>query len=119
MKRITITLAFALIAPLAFAQTSSTTKRERVSASEGVTVTGTIITDTEDGAAANFQPVKTLVIREDGATKPGRYVINGRGRVVNKAGYAINTAVKPGARVRVYFTGAGDSRTVDHVVVLD
>src|SRR2546430_372560 len=59
------------------------------------------------------------VIREDGSTKPGRYLISGPGHVVNKAGYAVNTSVKTGTRVRVYFTGTGDARTIDHIVVLD
>jgi hypothetical protein len=114
MKKGIVSFACALIVPLAFAQSSSKSKTE-----EGVTVTGTIITDTQEGAATNYQPVKTLVIREDSSNKPGRYVISGPGHVVNKAGYAVQTAVKPGTRVRVYFTGAGDLRTVDHVVVLD
>ena len=120
MKKVIVALACALLVPLAFAQTSSKSKKEGVATtSEGITVTGTIITDTEEGSAANYQPLKTLVIREDGSTKPLRYVISGPGRVVNKAGYAINTSVKPGTRVRVYFTGTGDARTIDHVVVLD
>ena len=59
------------------------------------------------------------VVREDGSIKPSRYLISGPGHVVNKAGYAVNTSVKPGTRVRVYFTGTGDARTIDHVAVLD
>jgi tRNA splicing endonuclease len=38
---------------------------------------------------------------------------------VNKAGEVIKTGIKPGARVRVYYANMGDSRVVDHVVVLD
>ena len=112
-------LVCALLAPVAFAQTSSKGKRQGATA-EQITVTGTtIITKTEEGAAANYQPVKTLVVREDNSNKSGRYVLNGPGRVVNKTGEIIQTAIKPGARVRVYYTGAGDLRSVDHVVVLD
>ena len=84
-----------------------------------VTVTGTIITATEEGSAANYQPVKTLVIREDASNKPGRYVLNGPGRIVNKTGEVVQTAIKLGTRVRVYYSGTGDSRMVDHVVVLE
>src|SRR6266446_10945160 len=65
MKKTIVTLACALIAPLAFAQTSSTEKKQGSSTAETVTVTGTIIAASEEGAAANYQPVKTLVIRED------------------------------------------------------
>jgi len=117
MKKTIATLACVLIAPLAFAQTSSTEKK-RSSTVETVMVTGTIITATEDGAAANYQPFKTLVIREDASNKSGRYVLKGPGHIVNKTGEIVH-AIKPGTRVRVYYSGIGDSRMVDHVVVLD
>jgi hypothetical protein len=38
---------------------------------------------------------------------------------VDKAGKVIQTAIKPGARVRVYYANEGDSRMIDRVVVLD
>ena len=85
---------------------------------EPITVTGTLIkTTTEEGSAANYQPGKTLVVREDRSNTPGSYVLNGPGHVVNKAGEVIQTAIKPGTRVRVYYTNMGDSRVVDHIVV--
>ena len=119
MKKTIVTLVCLLIAPLAFAQTSSKGKRQGPTTTESITVTGTIITTTtEDGAAASYQPAKTLVFREDGANNPGRYVLNGTGHVVNKAGEVVQTAIKPGTRVRVYYVNTGDSRVVDHVVVL-
>ena len=120
MKKIIITLGCVLIAPLAFAQPSSTDKKQGTTTTEPVQVTGTVIrTTTEDGAAASYQPAKTLVVREDRSNNPGRYVLNGRGHVVNKAGEVIQTAIKPGTRVRVYYANMGDLRMVDHVVVLD
>lgn len=82
-----------------------------------IVVTGTIITATEEGAAANYQPAKTLVVREDRSNTPGSYVLNGPGHVVNKNGEVIRTAIKPGTHVRVYYVNAGDLRMVDHVVV--
>jgi hypothetical protein len=119
MKKTVVTLACcALIAPLAFAQTSS--KHKRQTATEPVTITGAIITTTtEEGAAASYQAVKTLVVREDGSNNSGRYVLNGPGHVVNKAGEIVQTAIKPGARVLVYYVNTGDSRVVDHVVIID
>ncbi len=118
MKKTIVTLVCLLIAPLAFAQTSSKSKRQGPT-TESITVTGSIITTTtEEGAAASYQPFKTLVVREDGSNKPGRYVLNGPGHVVNKAGEVVQTAIKPGSRVRVYYVNTGDSRVVDHVVVL-
>jgi len=38
---------------------------------------------------------------------------------VNKLGEIIQTGIKPGARVRVYYANMGDLRMIDHVVVLD
>ncbi len=109
MKKIIVTLGCVLIALMAFAQPSSTDKKQ-----------GAIIrTMIEEGAAASYQPAKTLVVREDRSNNPGRYVLNGRGHVVNKAGEVIQTAIRPGARVRVYYADMGDLRMIDRVVVLD
>jgi hypothetical protein len=120
MKKIIITLGCVLIAPLAFTQPSSTDKKQGTTTTEPVKVTGAIIrTMIEEGAAASYQPAKTLVVREDRSNNPSRYVLNGRGHVVNKAGEVIQTAIKPGARVRVYYADMGDLRMIDRVVVLD
>jgi hypothetical protein len=120
MKKAIVTLACcAFFAPLAFAQTRSTSTGQTATTTETITVTGKIITTTEEGSAANYQPVKTLVVREDSSNKPGKYVLNGPGHIVDKTGVMVQTAVKPGSRVRVYYTKAGDQRVVDHVVVLD
>jgi hypothetical protein len=118
MKKTIVSLACcALIAPLAFAQTGSKDTRQGATATEAITITETIVPTPEEGAVANYQPVKTLVVREDASNNSGRYVLNGPGRVVNKAGEVIQTAIRPGTRVRVYYVNTGDSRTVDHVVV--
>jgi tRNA splicing endonuclease len=118
MKRTIVTLGCLLLAPLAFAQPSSTNKKQTTT--EPVTVTGAVIKmTTEEGAAANYQPIRTLVIREDNSQSAARYVVNGRGHVLNKAGQVVQTAIKPGARVRVYYANTSDLRTIDHVVLLD
>ena len=60
MKKTIVTLAWALIVPLAFAQTSSKDKRQGPTTTEPITVTGTIITTTtEEGAAASY-PKRSL-----------------------------------------------------------
>jgi len=118
MKTLVITLTWSLLVPLAFAQPSSTNKKQTTT--EPITVTGAVIKmTTEEGAAANYQPVRTLVIREDNSKSTARYVVNGRGRVLNKAGQVVQTAIKPGARVLVYYANISDLRTIDHVVVVD
>jgi len=116
MKKTIVTLACcALIAPLAFAQPHSKRARQTTTTIEQpVTVTGAIITAPEEGLAASYQPFKTLVICKD---TPGRYVLDGPGHVVDRNGQAIQTAIKPGAHVQVYYANMGDLRVLDHVVV--
>ncbi|PYL20079.1 MAG: hypothetical protein DMF44_15330 [Verrucomicrobia bacterium] len=117
-KPITILVCCALLAPLAFAQPESKGKAQGATTTEEITVTGTIIKMTsEEGSAANYQPFKTLVVREDRSNTPGNYVLNGRGHVVNKKGEVIQTAIKPGTRVHIYYANVGNSRMVDRVVV--
>jgi hypothetical protein len=117
-KPITILICCALLAPLAFAQPESKGKGQGASTTEEITVTGTIIKMTsEEGSAANYQPFKTLVVREDRSNTPGSYVLNGHGHVVNKKGEVIQTAIKPGTRVHIFYANVGDSRMVDRVVV--
>src|SRR6266508_5479713 len=118
-ETIVILACGALIAPVALAQTRSTHKKQTTTATEqAITVTGTIIKmTTGEGSAANYQPFKTLVVREDRSNTPGSYVLNGPGHVVNKNGKVIQTAIKPGTHVRGYYVSTGDSRMVDHVVV--
>ena len=117
-KPITILVCCTLLAPLAFAQPESKGKRQGTSTTEQITVTGAIIKMTsEEGSATNYQPVKTLVVLEDRSNTPGTYVLNGRGHVVNKKGELIQTAIKPGTKVHIYYANVGESRTVDRVVV--
>jgi len=115
-KPVAIIICCALLAPLAFAQPDSKGKKQETT--EAITVTGTIIKmTTEDGSAANYQPLKTLVVREDRSNAPGSYLLSGPGHVVDRNGQVIRTAIKPGAHVRVYYAQSGDLRMVDHVVV--
>ena len=117
MKKTVVTIACTLIALLTFAQPGSKSTK---ATTETITVTGTVIPSAiEEGAAASYQPAKTLVVREDSSNNPGRYVLNGPGRVVNKLGEIIQTGIKPGSRVRVYYANMGDLRMIDHVVIVD
>ena len=119
MKIILITLACALIAPLAFAQTKSTRTERQTTATERVTVTGTFVTTEQGGTAASYQPANTLVVRTDGSRTADRYVLEGPGNVVDKYGRVIRTPIKPGAHVRIVYQNMGDRHVVDHVVVED
>src|SRR6266487_1043592 len=100
MKKTIVALACcALFASLAFAQT----KRQTTTTTETITVTGRIVTESEEGSAANYQPARTLVIREDTSNKAGRYVLNGRGNVVDKRGATVKTAVKRRTPIPAHF----------------
>ena len=117
MKKTIVTIVCTLVALLTFAQPGS---KGTKTATETITVTGTVIPSAiEEGAAASYQPAKTLVVREDNSNNASRYVLNGPGHVVNKLGEIIRTGIKPGTRVRVYYANMGDFRMIDHVVVLD
>ena len=117
-KTIIILVCCALLAPLAFAQPESKGKGQGTSTTEEVTVTGAVIKMTsEEGSAANYQPLKTLVVLEDRSNSPGTYVLNGRGHVLNKNGEVIRTEIKPGTHVSIYFVDMGDLHMVDRVVV--
>ena len=116
MKKTVVTIACTLIALLTFAQPGSKSTK---TTTETITVTGTVIPSAiEDGAAANYQPAKTLVVREDNANNAGRYVLNGPGHVVNKLGEVVQTAIKPGARVRVYYANMGDNTLPDQIAAM-
>ena len=116
MKKTMVTIACTLNALLAFAQPGSNGTKT----TEQITVTGTIVPSAiEEGAAANYQPAKTLVVREDRSRPPGRYVLDGPGHVLDTTGKVVQTRIRPGARIRVYYLNTGASRAVDHVVLID
>jgi len=114
MKKIIVILACcALIAPLASAKTP-----KKGTTDEAITVTGAVVqTTSEAGAAANYQPPRTLVVNHSFPNDPRRYVLEGPGHIVNSRGELVHTPIQPGTHVRVYFVNTGDSRAIDHVVV--
>jgi hypothetical protein len=117
MKRTILSLACALIAPLAFAQTSTTTS-ETTTTKPGMTTTETTTTTT-DGTVTTFTPGKTIVVKTT-AVDPISYVLGKTVHYVNKAGKEIEASmIKPGARVHVYYDGTGETRVVNRVIVDD
>jgi hypothetical protein len=124
MKKIIVSIACcALIAPLAFAKDQKGKNSKQTRAWHFAFVTERPITITaanngarvEGGAAASYQPAKTLVVRQDGS---GHYVLDGAGHVFNSKGELVRTAINPGTRMHVYFAkdDAG-MQTIDRVVV--
>src|SRR5947207_15218246 len=120
MKTIILTLGCVLIALLAFAQPGATDKKQGTTTTEPVQVTGTIIrTTTGEGAAASYQPGKTLVIREDSSNYPARYALNGRGIIMNKTRQIIKAPLRPATRIQDYYEDMADLRTIAYVLDID
>src|SRR5438067_3439527 len=111
-----ITVACALIAPVAFAQTSTTTT-ERTTTTP-VTTTTTDSTTYEVGTVETYTPGKTTVVRSE-RQGPVSFALGTAARVANGAGKIVTAPLRPGEKVRVYYTGTGDTRVVEHVQVED
>jgi hypothetical protein len=120
MKRTIVTLACALIAPLAFAQTGTTTTTQSTATNPvtGTTQTTTSTTSSE-GTVTTYTPGKTIVVKT-AAVDPVTYTLGPSVRYVSRTGKEIKTSlIKPGARVHVYYDGTGETRVVNRVVVDD
>ncbi|MBA3543603.1 MAG: hypothetical protein H0T83_04075 [Chthoniobacterales bacterium] len=118
MKKTLLTLACAAIAPLAFAQSSSTTTQTTATNPvTGSTETTTTTTSTE-GTVTTFEPGKTIVVRRVGVTDPISYALGKTVHYLNKAGKEIEAGmIRPGARVHVYYDKDGETQVVNRVVV--
>jgi hypothetical protein len=118
MKRTIISLACALVAPVAFAQTSTTTTEQTTTAQPATTRTETSQTSTTSGTVTTYKPGKTIIVRE--RDNPISFVLGKTVHYVNKAGREIDRhIIKPGTRVIVHYTSAGEHRTVERVEVQD
>jgi hypothetical protein len=112
VKKTIIGLICALVTPLAFAQTSTTTTEQTTT--EPTTTTQTTTTTTA-GTVTTYEPGKTIVVKSDEG--PVSFALGTAARIVNGAGHVVKSALRPGQRVHVYYTGTGETRVVDHVVV--
>ena len=116
MNKSIITVACALIAPVAFAQTSTTTTERTTTAP--VTTTTTESTTYEVGTVETYTPGKTIVVKSE-RQGPVSFALGTAARVVNGAGKIVTAPLRAGEKVRVYYTGTGDNRVVEHVQVED
>ena len=116
MKRIIIALVCGLVAPLAFAQTSTTTTEDTTTTNRPTTTTETTTTY-ETGTVTTYEPGKTIVVR--GPQGPVSFALGTAANVVNAAGKAVTAPLRAGQKVRVYYTGPVEHRTVERVIVED
>ena len=116
MKRTIIALVCGLVAPLAFAQTSTTTTEETTTATKPSTTT-TTSTTYETGTVSTYEPGKTIVVK--GEEGPVSFALGTAANIVNAAGKAVTAPLRAGQKVRVYYTGPTEHRTVERVIVED
>jgi len=115
MKKTIITVACALVAPLAFAQTSTTTT-EQTTTTQPATTTETTTTYSS-GTVTTYEPGKTIVVKS--SEGPVSFALGTAARVVDGAGKIVTAPLRAGQKVRVYYTGPTEKRTVERVVVED
>ena len=115
MKRTIIGIACAIVAPLAFAQTSTTTTE--TTTTEPATTTETTSTTYTAGTVTTYEPGKTVVVK--GEQGPVSFVLGTAARVVDGAGKIVTAPLRAGQKVRVYYTGPTEKRVVERVVVED
>jgi cell envelope opacity-associated protein A len=110
-------MACALVAPIAFAQTSTTTT-EQTTTSAPATTTTTESTTYETGTVSTYTPGKTIVVKRE-HEGPVSFALGTASRVVDGAGKIVTAPLRAGQKVRVYYTGNGETRTVERVQVED
>ena len=103
VKKTINALVCALIAPLAFAQTSTTTAEQMTTGS---------------GTVTTYEPGKIIVVGSESGHDTFSYALDQTVRYVNQAGRRIDKhRIKPGTRVHVYYDGTGETPVVNRVVV--
>jgi hypothetical protein len=117
MNKSIITVACALIAPVAFAQTSATTT-EQTTTTAPATTTTTTSTTYASGTVTTYEPGKTIVVKDE-REGPVSFALKAPIRIVDKAGHVIKRTLTPKDRVKVYYTGTGETRVIEHVEVED
>ena len=114
MKRTIVSLACALIAPLAFAQTGITSKQTTTTTTEPVTTTETTTTYSS-GTVTTYEPGKTIVVKSEQG--PVSFALGTAARIVDGAGKIVTAPLRAGQKVKVYYTGPTEKRVVERVVV--
>ena len=114
MKKAIIGFICALVTPLAFAQTSTTTEETTTTKPATTTETTTSTTYTA-GTVTTYEPGKTVVVKSDQG--PVSFALGTAAHVVNAAGKVVTAPLRAGQKVRVYYTGPTESRVVERVIV--
>ena len=105
MKKTLLSIALAMVAPFAWAQTSSTT---------------TTTTTESDGTITEYTPGSVIALKE--TSGPRRYRFGKTVTYVTRSGKTLDeetvkTRIKVGVPVHVHYTGEGDNLLVDRVIL--
>ena len=115
VKKTLIVLSCVLIAPLAFAQTSTTTTEKTTTTAPETSTTTT--TTYSAGTVTTYEPGRTIVVKSDEG--PVSFALGTAARVVDGVGKVVTAPLRAGQKVRVYYTGTGEKRVVERVIVED
>ena len=115
MNKAIISIACAVIAPVAFAQTSTTTQETTTTAP--ATTTTTESTTYSTGTVTTYEPGRTIVVKSPEG--PVSFALGTAARVVDGAGKIVTAPLRAGQKVRVYYNGPTEKRVVERVVVED
>ena len=103
------------LAPVAFAQTSTTTTEQTTTAAAPATTTETTTYST--GTVTTYEPGKTIVVKSEQG--PISFALGTAARIVDGAGKIVTAPLRSGQKVKVYYTGTGEQRVVERVQVED
>jgi hypothetical protein len=91
-------------------------KTEQTTTTQPTTTTETTTTYAA-GAVTTYEPGKTIVVKSDEG--PVSFALGTAARIVDGAGKIITAPLRSGQKVRVYYTGPTEHRTVERVQVED
>jgi hypothetical protein len=105
MKKTLLSIALAVVAPLAWGQTSSTT---------------TTTTTTSDGTITEYTPGSVITLKETSGPRHYRFgktvtYVTKSGKTLDEA--TVKTRIKIGIPVHVHYTGEGENVMVDRVIL--
>lgn len=114
MKHTILTLACALLSPLAFAQTTPTEDENPATAPVPAKAEATA---TANGTVLSFSPEEMIVLKT-AATDPESFVFGATVKFVDKAGTDVGSAmIKEGGKVQVTYQVDGDRKVASRVAV--
>jgi hypothetical protein len=64
-----------------------------------------------------YEPGKTIVVKNEQG--PVSFALGTAARIVDGAGKIVTAPLRSGQKVRVYYTGTGQQRVVEHVQVVE